>query len=387
MEMHDLCAAAIRETSCVLATAVKVEGHAYRKQGVSMLLTERGDMFGSISPGCLESDLQARVGHVLETGKLEWVEYDMRPEEDWSWGETIGCGGFVLVLLEPVHEELRSVMHEMYACLEEGIAVELLRRFHADYSRTEYVLKRRNGILGHMEIPSTNLAALHAGKESEKEETVGGTERMNPDKAEETEALSNSAMAAEQRWNMPRCLSSVHSPKPRLVIVGAGNDAIPVAGLAGASGFRVVVADWRESLCNAKRFPQAERVLGFPNEIMPVLQIRSGDYVILMSHQFPREREFLELLAACEYRYLGILGSKTRTVRLLKGLPMLPNLHAPVGLSIGADGPQEIAVSIVAELIADRRAVSARKPTAGGGGACETDRDRARGRSEQPTGA
>lgn len=259
MEMHDLCAAAIRETSCVLATAVKVEGHAYRKQGVSMLLTERGDMFGSISPGCLESDLQARVGHVLETGKLEWVEYDMRPEEDWSWGETIGCGGFVLVLLEPVHEELRSVMHEMYACLEEGIAVELLRRFHADYSRTEYVLKRRNGILGHMEIPSTNLAALHAGKESEKEETVGGTERMNPDKAEETEALSNSAMAAEQRWNMPRCLSSVHSPKPRLVIVGAGNDAIPVAGLAGASGFRVVVADWRESLCNAKRFPGGAR--------------------------------------------------------------------------------------------------------------------------------
>jgi len=387
MEMHDLCAAAIRETSCVLATAVKVEGHAYRKQGVSMLLTERGDMFGSISPGCLESDLQARVGHVLETGKLEWVEYDMRPEDDWSWGETIGCGGLVLVLLEPVHEELRSVMHEMYACLEEGFAVELLRRFHTDYSRTDYVLKRMNGIHSHMEVPSANLSALHAGKESEKEEMVGGTERMSPDTAEETEALSNSAMAAEQRWNMPRCLSSVHSPEPRLVIVGAGNDAIPVAGLAGASGFRIVVADWRESLCNAERFPRAERVVGFPNEIMPVLQIRSSDYVILMSHQFPREREFLELLAACEYRYLGILGSKTRTGRLLKGLPMLPNLHAPVGLSIGADGPQEIAVSIVAELIADRRAVAARKPPAGGGKADETDRDRARGWSEQPTRA
>lgn len=387
MEMHDLCAAAIRERSCVLATAVKVEGHAYRKQGVSMLLTERGDMFGSISPGCLESDLQARVGHVLETGKLEWVEYDMRPEDDWSWGETIGCGGLVLVLLEPVHEELRSVMYEMYACLEEGIAVELLRRFHADYSRTEYVLKRMNGILSHTDVPSANLAALHAGRDSEKEETVGGTGRMNPDTAEKTEALSNSAMAVEQRWNMPRCLSSIHSPKPRLVIVGAGNDAIPVAGLAGASGFRVVVADWRESLCNAERFPQAERVLGFPNEIMSVLQIRSGDYVILMSHQFPREREFLQLLAACEYRYLGILGSKTRTGRLLKGLPTLPNLHAPVGLTIGADGPQEIAVSIVAELIADRRAVSKRKPPAGGGEAYETGRDRARGRSEQPTGA
>lgn len=93
MEMHDLCAIAAREPRCVLATAVKVEGHAYRKQGVSMLLTGEGEMYGSISPGCLESDLQARVEHVLDTGQLEFVEYDMRPEDDLSWGKQLAAAG------------------------------------------------------------------------------------------------------------------------------------------------------------------------------------------------------------------------------------------------------------------------------------------------------
>ncbi|KAA8745270.1 XdhC family protein [Paenibacillus sp. UASWS1643] len=116
MEMHDLCAITARETRCVLATAIKVEGHAYRKQGVSMLLTEDGKMYGSISPGCLESDLQARVSHVLDTKQMEFAEYDMRPEDDLSWGETIGCGGLVVVLLEPVCGELRYTLQKMQEC-------------------------------------------------------------------------------------------------------------------------------------------------------------------------------------------------------------------------------------------------------------------------------
>ncbi|MGP3785583.1 XdhC family protein [Paenibacillus sp. 1A_MP2] len=93
MEMHDLCAIAAREPRCVLATAVKVEGHAYRKQGVSMLLTEEGTLYGSISPGCLESDLQDRVVRVLNSQQLEFVEYDMRPEDDLSWGKRLDAAG------------------------------------------------------------------------------------------------------------------------------------------------------------------------------------------------------------------------------------------------------------------------------------------------------
>ncbi|SDK22980.1 XdhC and CoxI family protein [Paenibacillus sp. OK060] len=141
MEMHDLCAIAAREPRCVLATAVKVEGHAYRKQGVSMLLTEEGVMYGSISPGCLESDLQARVDRVLDTQQLEFVEYDMRPEDDLSWGETIGCGGLIIVLLEPVCAELRSILSHMHTYFQSGSAVELTRSFYDQYTRIHYVIQ------------------------------------------------------------------------------------------------------------------------------------------------------------------------------------------------------------------------------------------------------
>ena len=137
-------------------------------------------------------------------------------------------------------------------------------------------------------------------------------------------------------WDLPQQLTSLYTPKPRLIIIGAGNDVIPVARLAQSAGFRVVVADWRESLCTSERFPEAELVMGFPREIMPLLNVNNGDYLILMSHNFPRERELLEMLVDCEYTYLGIMGSKTRTARLLDGLPLLKYVHSPVGLSIGA---------------------------------------------------
>ncbi|WP_090950016.1 XdhC family protein [Paenibacillus sp. OK060] len=170
-------------------------------------------------------------------------------------------------------------------------------------------------------------------------------------------------------------------PKPRLIIIGAGNDVIPVARLGKSAGFRVVVADWRETFCTTERFPGVEFVRGFPSEIMPVLDIQSGDYIVLMSHQFPREREFLELLEDRNYAYLGIMGSRTRTARLLNDLPPLKQLHSPVGLTIGADGPEEIAISIAAELIACKRAaVAAERRNVQRGIAHATDGHRASGR-------
>ncbi|MBM6388059.1 MAG: XdhC family protein [Paenibacillus sp.] len=336
MEMHDLCAIAAGEARCVLATAVKVEGHAYRKQGVSMLLTEDGRMYGSISPGCLESDLHARVKQVLNTGHMAFAEYDMRPEDDLSWGETIGCGGLVVVLLEPVCGELRSALTEMHDCFKSGSAAEFTRYFQHNYSLIQYEWHRVDSIDRKL-VPSIDVPRLSFDSFS--------TEIDKDEKSTETDY-----------WNLPLRITTIYTPKPRLIIIGAGNDAIPVARLARVSGFHVIIADWREGLCTSDRFPDADLVLGFPAEIMPVLNIRRGDYLILMSHQFPREREFLELLSGTEYAYLGIMGSRTRTARLLNDLSPLPNLHSPVGISIGAEGPEEIAISIAAELIACKRA-------------------------------
>ncbi|WP_293017146.1 XdhC/CoxI family protein [Paenibacillus sp.] len=349
MEMHDLCAIAAREPHCVLATAVKVEGHAYRKQGVSMLLTEEGILYGSISPGCLESDLQDRVVRVLDSQQLEFVEYDMRPEDDLSWGETIGCGGLIIVLIEPVCGELRSILSHMHTYFQSGSAVELTRSFYNHYSRIRYEIKlaedaedaERQTVLRH------SLVAIHPSGSA----IVASVSGENTPPRE--------SLSEVNCWGIPQQISAQYAPKPRLIIVGAGNDVIPVARLGKSAGFRVVVADWRETLCTAERFPDVELVCGFPHEIMPVLDIQSGDYILLMSHQFPREREFLELLEGRSYAYLGLMGSRTRTARLLNDLPPLKHLHSPVGLTIGADGPEEIAISIAAELIVCKRAATA----------------------------
>ncbi|WP_181151077.1 XdhC family protein [Paenibacillus sp. PCH8] len=358
MEMHDLCAIAARERRCVLATAIKVEGHAYRKQGVSMLLTEDGTMYGSISPGCLESDIQARVSRVLDTKQMEFAEYDMRPEDDLSWGETIGCGGLIIVLLEPVCGEFRSILQKMHECLQSGAETMLIRTFRDHYTRIEYDWKR----IESDEVDENPLIAKHQSNwcpsrvlpydhvENRSRSPVLSDEQHSQYTSNAIIAKNDSASV--HPWGIPEQFTSKYTPTPRLIIIGAGNDVVPVVRLARAAGFRVVVADWRESLCTSERFSGAELVPGFPREVMPLLNVNNRDYIILMSHQFPRERELLEILVHCEYAYLGVMGSKTRTARLLDGLPRLKHVHSPVGLSIGADGPEEIAISIVAELIA-----------------------------------
>ncbi|PZT52473.1 XdhC family protein [Paenibacillus silvae] len=333
MEMHDLCAIAMREARSVLATAIKVEGHAYRKQGVSMLLTEDGCIYGSISPGCLESDLQERVSGVLETGQLELVAYDMRPEDDLSWGETIGCGGLVIVLLEPVRGELRTMMQQMRLCLDTGASVSLIRSFDEDWRGVKYACARLDSGQGPL-VP---------------------IKRDKKDRNDRNDRNDKKNRSDRDKWNLPQKLTSVYVPKPRLIIIGAGNDVMPVVKLSRLAGFRVLVTDWRESLCTAERFPEAELMSGFPQEVCSQLNIHDQDYILLMSHQFPREREWLALLENHSYTYLGIMGSRTRTARLLDGMPPLKHVHSPVGLSIGADGPEEIAISIAAELIACRR--------------------------------
>ncbi|UPK46993.1 XdhC family protein [Paenibacillus pabuli] len=435
MEMHDLCAIAAREPRCVLATAVKVEGHAYRKQGVSMLLTGEGEMYGSISPGCLESDLQARVERVLDTGQLEFVEYDMRPEDDLSWGGTIGCGGLIIVLLEPVCSELRAAMAHMHTCFQSGSAVEFTRSFYNRYTRIHYMIKLAGDAESRTSLRTSLIAkeggaGMKAGPAFDEEhgthhfdftwnmDIEGGPKKAieSPQKPIDTLVTANTprlslvvihpsesgsvasdfeksdfqrdGLTEAERWDIPLLISAKYVPKPRLIIVGAGNDVIPVARLGQSAGFRVVVADWRETLCTTERFPGVELVRGFPHEIMPVLDIQSGDYIILMSHHFPREREFLELLEDRNYAYLGIMGSRTRTARLLNDLPPLKHLHSPVGLTIGADGPEEIAISIAAELIACKRAASAAENVYVQRGIVHaTDGHSASSREEQPTGS
>ncbi|ANF96454.1 XdhC family protein [Paenibacillus bovis] len=344
MDMKDLCTIARRERQqhirTVLATVVHVEGHAYRKEGVSMILTEDGRHYGTISPGCLEEDLCGRVESAWNSSTVQIVDYDMRPADDLSWGENIGCGGRLQILLEPVRGELEKILDLLDERLEQGEAVRLTRFFCANGPRVEYMLS----VLGGTGTDSQPTFSLE-----EKTTTTAVAQPLILAHDHTTEYAN--ADTNIQSYTFIR----TYRAKPRLILIGAGDDSQLVSSLAQAAGFRVIVGDWRESLCTADRFPGATCITGFPAELYDAISPQIGDYILLMSHNFPREREWIEYIQHCPYTYLGIMGSSERTRRLFEGLPSYPHVHSPVGLSIGADGPDEIAISIAAELIAVKR--------------------------------
>ncbi|MCY9695964.1 XdhC family protein [Paenibacillus alginolyticus] len=307
MEAYDILQAVESNAQArVLATVIHVEGHAYRKQGAIMLLMANESSLGSISPGCLEADLSAYVPAVWESQKPQMVEYDMRPADDFGWGATIGCGGLIRILLEPVSGELLVNLLAVKASLDRGEAVHLLRTFSDGYSNITYTF-------------------------------------CDPDEG-----------APSDRQVV---YASLFTPKPRVIVFGANPDAMPLAQMAASVGFRVVVADWREAFCNVERFPGAETVVAFPEQLVEQLKLNAQDYVIVMSHQFEKDSAFVRGAMESSLRYLGIMGSRDRTEKMLEGLERPDCLHYPVGLKIGSEGPVENAVSIVAELIRMKRGV------------------------------
>ncbi|WP_248925145.1 XdhC family protein [Paenibacillus hamazuiensis] len=299
---------------CVLATVVNVKGHAYRKAGAFMFLYENEETAGSISPGCLEADLTERVAGVLRTGETVLVHYDMSGEDDPFWGASVGCGGEIHVLLEPVTGDFRECLTSAARELLEGRSVRLVRRLNGEGRRMRYELT---------EVPAGGVAEAAAASMSD----------------------SDGACVFDQTY----------VPKDRLIIFGAGDDSRSLAELAVRTGFKVVVADWRSGLCTPQRFPKAELAVGFPEALIASLDLAPRDYAVVMSHQMERDRELLELLAVRPLRYVGIMGSSVRIGRLLHQLHVPASFHYPVGLPIGAVGPEEIAVSIVAQLIRCKR--------------------------------
>ncbi|RTE10581.1 XdhC family protein [Paenibacillus whitsoniae] len=323
----------------VLATVIHVEGHAYRKQGAIMVLMADGRTIGSISPGCLEADLAAYVPSVWDSQKPQMVEYDMRPADDFGWGETIGCGGLIRILLEPIAGELLVHLLIAKASLDRGDAVELIREYGEGYSDVRYALSMVR------EAPGVLRACEDRG-------------------AFEAQAISGERFLVKgHEFTNKRALSAFGTvtrlePKPRLIIFGANPDAAPLVQMAANSGFRVVVADWRDALCTMERFPGAsEAVVAFPEALAARLALTPGDYVIIMSHQFEKDEAFVRQIAPFPLRYLGIMGSRERTERLMAGLRQPKWLHYPVGLPIGSEGAYENAISMTAELIAVKRGV------------------------------
>lgn len=312
MDMNQLLAEIAKDESpSVLATVIEAVGHSYRKPGACMLLKLNGEQYGAISPGCLEHDLLERRDRVWASGQYEMAAYNMNADEDAVWGEAIGCGGEITVLLEPVAGELRKLLLQAASAAGRGSSVRLDR--HWRESKIFYRL------------------------------TAMGEDVSIDSMRENNEELAKFLT-----------FSIIIEPRPRLVLFGAGKDAEAIYALARKAGFHVVVADWRPALCTQDKYPEATRVIGAPQEVAAKLGLHRDDYLIVCSHHLERDKEMLRISLPLSLVYIGVMGSKKRIRMLFETFLMPSNVRAPIGLPIGADGPFEIAVSVVAELIAIR---------------------------------
>lgn len=314
------------EKGTVIAMIVDVEGSAYRKEGAWMVFQEDESPLGVISGGCLEHDLHRRAKELFHTGKTVLISYDMSAEDDLGWGRGAGCNGIVHILLRDINSSFRQSLLSSYQSLRNKEPILYIQSME-DF--TCYIF-------------------------SSKTDDVGGFWDDDAD-WEWLNVRPFTTIAGQRKFGDKLYFIQLLWPVSNLYIMGGGVDARPLTAFASEVGFHVHVFDGRENFCQPKYFPKAASLhhqnIGSTLERLCLTPL---DSVVIMTHDFQYDVQLVDQLQKINLLYLGILGSEQRTKRLFKGR-VPKHVHSPVGLSIGADGPEEIAISIVAELIAIKR--------------------------------
>jgi xanthine dehydrogenase accessory factor len=292
------------DAPAALATLVQVNGSSYRRPGARMLLTADGTRTGSISGGCLEEDMVEYARAVLTSGKAVLVTYDTTAENDLVFGVGLGCHGIVYVLVEKIPPAPRWAA----ACAEN------LRRH-----------------------TPTDLAVVWRAADS---------------------SLLGTRLAGESP-PVPAADTAIFretvQPPPSLLICGAGDDAQPLVRLTKELGWHITVADSRPAFASQKRFPEADAVLvAHPEKLIARVAVRAHTLAVVMTHHYRHDLPFMRALLPQPLAYLGLLGPKKRAEKILDDLAATPaqraRLHAPVGLDLGGNTPETIALAILAEM-------------------------------------
>ena len=334
----------------VLATVVDVDGPSYRKPGARMLIAKDGRRAGTVSGGCLESEVAKRAWWLTESGPV--VESYSTAEDDGDMPYGSGCGGVVYVLLER-----RATAAPLLAALETA--------FHA---RVPLAI-------------ATVLDGADAAKRVFAGPTIQGHESTQCNGSENVlRSLATLALermqSIDQRVTIgdskTRVWVDYRASRPGLWIFGAGDDAKPLLRMARELGWFVAIADGRSHLTTHKRFPNADTVLTLPISTLPeagsslLADVKATDTAVLLTHSFEQDSRILAALFALDALpvFVGVLGPQRRTREVLAeaarllGLPdaaeraeqWLAQLHAPTGLDLGAETPAAIALSIIAEI-------------------------------------
>lgn len=316
-----------------LGILLKTVGSTYQRPGTLLLVSTHGEYAGLISGGCLEGDLAEHAREVIRTGCARVIEYDLRDPNDLLWGLGAGCEGAMQVLLIRIGPA------------ENWEPLTYLSQAYLAHSPAAI------GVIAASNDPQLPLGAVFCAGNA-----MAG---LSPEAraALETACRAQSPDWHEQQGRYRLFLLPLALPL-RVLLLGAGPDALPLTRVACELHWKVTLADHRPAYASAERFPSAHRVVHAPAEALSeALNLSEFEAAVVMSHQLDADREYLRALARSPVAYIGLLGPAARRERLLADLgasseSLAKRLHAPVGLNLGGRSPQAIAVSIVAEILA-----------------------------------
>jgi len=320
--------------SLVLGIVLETAGSTYRKPGALMLIASDGDYAGLLSGGCLEGDLREHAANVRETGVPKIVSYDLRGPDDLLWGLGVGCEGAMNILLIRVAEanDWQPISHFL----------DSLRSHRATAVGIVVEAGTSGRKAGDIIMPRAHSAS-------------------EPPLSQVEIALLEQATRRKASWldvDEPgaKIFGLAHALPPRVRILGAGPDTLPIVDFASRLGWKVTLVDHRPAYAKPSRFPAAEKVIhGRPEELGKSIDTRGYNAAVVMSHHLASDLTYLTALAHSEIPYVGLLGPAIRREKLLTDMgdaaaALRPRLRAPVGLALGGRAPESIALAIVAEI-------------------------------------
>ncbi len=330
------------QRSLVLATVFHTEGSTYSKAGHRILIADNGDYQGLVSGGCLEGDLAEHAATVIADGQARRVTYDMRDDADELWGLGIGCNGLIEVLLQRLdpaagYEPFRTLTTSIRGRSPVVCLTVIESTDETFLAGTTHIMDTDGKQLLDTTIPDRYQTTLIK-------------------RCRETMNTGDTALIAHKQSGELTVLYSRVLPLPRMLVLGAGLDAIPVVRIAEQLGWQITIMDHRQAYLEKAgfdKFPNAFHIE--PENLTTATDLSQFSAAIIMSHHLATDRIYLRQLAPGSIPYVGVLGPRIRRDRLIEdlsrdGIKGLERIKGPIGLDIGADCAESIALSILAEV-------------------------------------
>ena len=368
IKAYDIAISEHKKTA--LATVVHVEGSSYRRPGARMLITEDGMLTGAISGGCLEGDALRKALLAINDQKNKLVTYDTTDEDDAKFGVQLGCNGIVHILFEPIKESVENNPLQLLKRIASKRRPAVLTTLFSLTDRedvqpgTQILFTQENA------VSTTNVTTNKPNEISSRIQDGLNNESFERIQKDIIEAFNTQVSVFKNYEVLVRtnqkdlenitAFIEVLQPPIALHIFGAGNDAIPLVRMANLLGWELTVIDGRRTHATPERFPDVREIIISKAETsLESLLIDDRTVTVLMTHNYNYDIEVMRRLSATNCAYIGVLGPKKKLNRMYDELAekgtifstsQLKRIYSPVGLDIGAETAEEIALSIAAEI-------------------------------------